>query len=207
MLELNRINHHREKNPMFGKFKHNFTFEELDRLYTLERKTLSEIADLYSVSKVTVLSHLNRFNIKTRKGGFKIASDITRERMVKSHRGKKQSIEWRRKRGEALKGENHPQYRHGLTAVKRSEKQIIRKSFEYKIWRESVFQRDNFTCQGCGTIGGYLEAHHIKSYDKYPELRFEISNGQTLCKKCHKEISKIQMRGNTNYAKRSGCLA
>lgn len=57
---------------------------------------------------------------------------------------------------------------------------------KYKLWRENVFQRDNWTCQGCEKRGCYLEAHHIKSWSHYPKLRFSISNGLTLCKDCHK---------------------
>jgi len=52
-------------------------------------------------------------------------------------------------------------------------------------WRKAVFERDNFTCQECKERGGYLEAHHIKPFAYFPELRFEVTNGQTLCRKCH----------------------
>lgn len=57
----------------------------------------------------------------------------------------------------------------------------------YKEWRKEVFIRDNFTCRQCGKIGGVLNAHHIKSFVKYPNLRIKISNGITYCEKCHKE--------------------
>lgn len=52
-------------------------------------------------------------------------------------------------------------------------------------WRKSVFARDDYTCQLCGIRGGYIEADHIKSFAKHPELRFELSNGRTLCRPCH----------------------
>lgn len=52
-------------------------------------------------------------------------------------------------------------------------------------WRRQVFERDNFTCQHCGTKGGNLHAHHIKEWSKFPELRIEVSNGLTLCISCH----------------------
>ena len=67
---------------------------------------------------------------------------------------------------------------------------------KYKKWRMAVFQRDNWICQTCGVrskVGEpvYLEAHHIKSWAKYPKLRYEVNNGITLCYSCHKLTKKI----------------
>lgn len=61
----------------------------------------------------------------------------------------------------------------------------IRKSFEYSIWRKSVFERDNYTCVFCGKRGGEIHPDHIKQFAYHPELRFEINNGRTLCRACH----------------------
>lgn len=61
----------------------------------------------------------------------------------------------------------------------------IRGSIEYSIWRRAVFERDNWICVWCGQVGGKLEADHIKPFAYYPELRFAIDNGRTLCKPCH----------------------
>jgi len=69
---------------------------------------------------------------------------------------------------------------------KRTIHKKIRQSLEYEEWRTKVFERDLYTCQDCGEIGGFLNAHHIKSFSEYPEFRFELSNGKTLCEPCHK---------------------
>lgn len=66
----------------------------------------------------------------------------------------------------------------------------IRKSKAYSDWRKSIFERDDYTCAICGHRGGELNAHHIKPFAKYPEDRFDLDNGITLCKECHKQVHK-----------------
>ncbi len=68
---------------------------------------------------------------------------------------------------------------------------IIRRSLEYKLWREAVYERDNWTCGWCGIKSRKgtkveLNPHHIKPFAQFPELRFAIDNGITLCRDCHK---------------------
>jgi 5-methylcytosine-specific restriction endonuclease McrA len=62
--------------------------------------------------------------------------------------------------------------------------------FRYADWRTAVFERDNYTCQirSCGIRGGSLHAHHIKEWAVFPLFRYEVWNGITLCKECHKKV-------------------
>lgn len=63
----------------------------------------------------------------------------------------------------------------------------LRQTAVYKEWRKKVYERDAFSCQHCGTNKD-LHAHHIKSFSKYPELRYDIDNGITLCRPCHGKV-------------------
>jgi len=76
-------------------------------------------------------------------------------------------------------------YARNWQGGKCKETQALRMTNEYKEWRMKVFIRDNFTCQACGIRGGKLNAHHIRSFRKYPELRLVVDNGVTLCEECH----------------------
>jgi len=58
----------------------------------------------------------------------------------------------------------------------------------YIKWREDVKKRDGKRCQwpNCGCRNkNSLEVHHIKTWAKYPALRFVLANGITLCKRHH----------------------
>lgn len=85
------------------------------------------------------------------------------------------------------KGEKCHFWKGGITP----ENRRIRQSIEYKLWRKAVYERDNYTCVWCGVRGGkgkvvILNADHIKPFAYFPELRFAIDNGRTLCVPCHK---------------------
>lgn len=90
--------------------------------------------------------------------------------------------------GDNNRMENNPNWRNG------NEKKRLRSSPEYISWRTAVFERDNYTCRGCGERGCYLEAHHIKGFAKYPDLRFLVDNGITYCEECHAKNDKYKRR-------------
>ena len=81
-----------------------------------------------------------------------------------------------------IRGANHHNWKGGIT----EQNHRIRTSLEYTLWRTAVFIRDNYICQNCEQRGGILHVDHIKPFSLYPELRFAIDNGRTLCVDCHK---------------------
>jgi hypothetical protein len=92
-------------------------------------------------------------------------------------------IETRRKIADAKRGNKSHFWKGGITEKNR----LIKNSFEYKLWREAIFERDDYTCLICGVRGNKLNAHHILSFSKFPELRLALNNGITLCESCHKK--------------------
>ncbi len=104
----------------------------------------------------------------------KIRTEETKEKLSLAHIGKK--TPWN-------SGEKCHLWRGGKTPLNKQ----IRRSIEYKIWRRAVFERDNFTCVWCKERGVELNADHIKPFAYYPELRFAIDNGRTLCVSCHRK--------------------
>lgn len=89
------------------------------------------------------------------------------------------------------KGETHWNWKGGKT----KELTKLRNSSQYKRWRKSVFERDEYTCTFCGQKGGWLEADHIKQFAYYEDLRFDVNNGRTLCVDCHKKTDTYGWKG------------
>jgi len=131
------------------------------------------------------------------------------EKIRKSRLGKKASKETREKLRKLKlgvpningRGERHYRWKGGITKTNLA----IRQSIEYKIWHRAVFERDNWTCVWCGRrskSGSPVELHadHIKPFALFPELRFAIDNGRTLCKECHETTDTYKRK--TNDSKR-----
>lgn len=81
----------------------------------------------------------------------------------------------------------------GLGNNTTTERQKEMGTAKYKKWRMKVFQRDRFTCQKCGKKSGKLIADHIKMWALFIQLRYRVSNGQTLCESCNKEKTRKEM--------------
>lgn len=77
-----------------------------------------------------------------------------------------------------------------------SENELFRKTKAYIDWRNSVYERDNYTCQFCNERGGKLNADHILPFAYFPKDRLDINNGRTLCSDCHRKTGTYGRRAD-----------
>ena len=109
-------------------------------------------------------------------------SQETIEKRRAKLKGQKRSDEFKKQARERIRGEKHPRWISDRTVVVRQE----RNDPAYQQWRKQVWLRDGFKCkianQDCA---GRIEAHHILVWRDYPELRYNINNGITLCHAHH----------------------
>lgn len=99
------------------------------------------------------------------------------------HLGKIMREETKRKIGDAHRGEKSFMWIKDRSLLKKHDR---RSDSAYKEWRKNVYQRDGWKCRISNPdCEGRIEAHHILGWTKYPELRYQINNGITLCHAHH----------------------
>ena len=152
----------------------------LKQKYIIEKKSSIKIAEILGCSYSTVLTWLRKHQLPLRKTGeLKKGVPMSEEQKNKLSNSKKGKYT----------GENNPNWKGGQI----SDYQRARNSRVSRIWSKKVRERDNFKCQFPNCIETKnLHAHHIKSYLEYPELRYELNNGITLCSKHHEELHSFE---------------
>ena len=123
-------------------------------------------------------------------------SEETKKKIGEASKGRKHTLEWKENMRKRMLGDKNPSWKGGVTKISI----LIRNSGCYSQWRSDVLQRDNWTCQTCGKRGCKLDVHHIKPFSRIVkdnkiktmedaiavEELWDINNGVTLCKDCHK---------------------
>lgn len=163
-----------KNNPMFGKKRPQYVKDAVSKAHKNKQSPFKGKAHTEETKKM--ISEKNKGN--------------------KYHLGKKHTTETKKliskiTRQRTPRGKNHPRWKGGNERCIRAYNTI-----GYKAWRKDVFERDNYTCQNCGDNKGHnLIAHHIIPFKECLEiingLEFDIDNGITFCKKCHKLIHSI----------------
>lgn len=166
--------------------------EWLNKKYTDEHLTISEISIVTGCPFRTIHSWLVKYNIPRRKSGVAHWTERQKELRrewnknhpeIKRMKGKKHSESTKAKMSESRKASGNSNWKNGVTEKIKG----IRRSPQYYQWRKKVFTRDNYTCQECGSKEK-INGHHIKPILDYPELIFDVTNGITLCETCHTNI-------------------
>jgi hypothetical protein len=120
-------------------------------------------------------------------------SPLSRIKMILTKRADP-SRPWLGKHRPHMSGDKNWNWKGGISKAYR----MGYNSLEYRQWRRAVFERDGYRCQVCGITGTYLTAHHIQSFAYFPELRFIIDNGVTLCEPCHALTDNYKGRAKHN---------
>ena len=120
------------------------------------------------------------------KKGIKMSAEA-RLAMSKGQKGKKYGEEARKNMSKSrAKGDKHWNWNPDREKVAQNRTRHSMHNPEYKAWRLEVFKRDGFTCRlQCENCNGQIQAHHIFRWADYPELRYIINNGITLCQAHH----------------------
>lgn len=156
----------------------------------IARKNMSLARIGKKLSKETIQKMMGR--VSGMKG--KKHTEESRELNRKKHLGK---TAWNKgKEFPQVSGERNKNWKGGISKINKTERQLAMQTLEYKHWRNYVFKRDNYTCVSCHKRGIKIEADHIKPWRDYPELRYDINNGRTLCKTCHLKIGWSLFKNN-----------
>lgn len=82
-----------------------------------------------------------------------------------------------------MSGEKNGMWIADRTKLKKKQE---RNDSAYHEWRKNVWVRDNHQCRiKDSNCKGRIVAHHILGWSKYPELRYDVNNGITLCRYHH----------------------
>ena len=117
-------------------------------------------------------------NSPTWKGGLPKCIDCTNLVSAKSYERCKDCA------SKYYRGEQHHSWKPAGQCVG-GEVWKIRNSIEYKEWRIKVWSRDKNKCRVCGIRKDPMIAHHLDGFNAFPEKRFDVDNGVTLCDRHH----------------------
>jgi 5-methylcytosine-specific restriction endonuclease McrA len=146
--------------------------EWLHEQYVTQDKTAERIAQEIGASARVVSSWVRQHNIPSRPTGNakgKTFGEDVRQKISTAKKGR-------------ATGSDNPNWRGGLVHPDKR----LRTSHQSKEWSTKVRERDGHKCTECGATGR-LHAHHVKPWKNHPELRWDISNGTTLCPPCHQK--------------------
>jgi excisionase family DNA binding protein len=158
---------------------------ELERLY--QTMSMAQIAEHYGVGETVVFKRLKENGITLK--GFESGGHRKKTGRVftDAHKGNlSDSLTGR------MAGEQNPRWKGGTT----EENLRLRRTGAYIKWKKASLERAGHKCEECGALHGAiceccgtkvnLHVHHMQSFAKFPALRFDPTNSEVLCPKCHR---------------------
>ena len=157
--------------------------EELEAEY--QNHSMRQIAEKYGVGETVVWNRLKEFGIKLHdyeNGGHRLKP------------GRIFSAEHRHNISRSMRGKVGPLNRNW--SGKTAENIRLRGSIDYREWKAAALLLRGYKCQDCGALDRavceccgtqiVLHVHHVESFAKFPERRFDPHNSEVLCPKCHR---------------------
>ena len=133
------------------------------------------------------------------------------ENSAKANRGKKRTPEFCKMMSDARigipRGPRTPEHQANMVKAQRARIGNSRSCLRGDAFNVACLERDSYACQACGItqeiltatkkgMSSYLQVHHIKPIEEYPEFQFDIENGVTYCPPCHSRIEVEERRKN-----------
>lgn len=151
-----------------------------------QEMSLAMIASLYGVGETTVWARVKELGIK-----FLGADDHNGKRRKRPPKTDEQRMNMSKARIGKYRGKDGGNWQGG----KAEEHRLLRQSLAYKLWQKAALELRGNRCQDCGAEGGdvceccgtvvKLHVHHVYSFAKFPDIRFDPQNSEVLCPKCH----------------------
>ena len=157
-----------------------------DVLYEMyQTKSMQKIAEEFGVGETVVFKRLKEHGIELE--GHK-NHRLKVGRVFSEDHKKNLSASLRAR---ATYGEKNPNWKGGVAITNH----MARLGYEAREWKKKSRERAGNRCEVCGVKDGdtcgccgtkvKLHVHHIKSFSKFPESRFDPENSKVLCPKCH----------------------
>jgi len=67
--------------------------------------------------------------------------------------------------------------------------------YGYIRWSDHVRRRDHYTCVICGRRGVAVNSHHLNAWASFPDERYDVDNGVTLCTFHHDDFHEKYGKG------------
>lgn len=159
-----------------------------------------KMSKLMNRSQFAIKNMAVRLNLTmTKEGRSQIAKELRSRWTEDSSKTRSEKISM-------IRGENHHSWKGGVSDIRAYARGRL-----HHAWSKFVFERDDYTCRLCGTRGGKMVVHHVRTFasirdavlEKHPELdpdiqehkemladlvveAHELKDGVTLCRSCHK---------------------